>query len=202
MARTVTPFEDPKERARAGVFGMLCFIASLAMVFAASMFGVIVVRLQDPEPWPPDGDGGLPWALSLSTLTLLISSATMVLASRSASRGDSDGLARWMNWTFGLSLAFLVGQTVAWWDLLSRDIHLDSNLWAWTFYVLTALHALHVLGGVIPMGVVARNAQRGYYSLENHRGVTYVSLYWHFLDLAWLGLYATIFWATWFRAGV
>lgn len=202
MARTVTPFEDPKERARAGVFGMLCFIASLAMVFAASMLGVIVVRLQDSGPWPPDGDGGLPWALGLSTVILLVSSVTMVLASRSAGRGDASGLARWMTWTFGLSVAFLVGQTIAWWDLLSRHVHLDSNLWAWAFYVLTALHALHVLGGVIPMGVVARNARRGYYSLENHRGVTYVGLYWHFLDLAWLGLYATILWATWFRAAI
>jgi heme/copper-type cytochrome/quinol oxidase subunit 3 len=51
------------------------------------------------------------------------------------------------------------------------------------------------------MGIVARNARRGYYSRENHRGVTYVGLYWHFLDLAWLGLYATILWATWFRSG-
>ena len=117
MASIVTPFEDPKERARAGVFGMLCFIASLAMVFAATMLGVIVVRIEDSGPWPPDGNGGMPWALGLSTAILLVSSGTMFLATRAAGRGDAGGLARWMTWTFALSVAFLVGQTIAWWDL-------------------------------------------------------------------------------------
>ena len=80
--------------------------------------------------------------------------------------------------------------------VIGVGVGIQSNLWAWTFYVLTALHALHVLGGILPMAVVTRNALQHRYTPENHRGVTYVGMYWHFLDVAWLGLYATLWWAT------
>ena len=202
MANLVTPFEDPVERSRAGLFGMLIFIVSLAMVFVATILGVVVVRLQDPGPWPPDDGGSLPWVLVAGTAVLLISSGTMIVADAAARRGEAGRLARWMTVTFVLALAFLLLQAVAWWELATEQIRLDSNLWAWTFYVLTALHALHVLGGILPMAVVVVRARRHRYTIEDHRGVTNVGLYWHFLDLAWLGLYATIVWATWFRSGV
>ena len=196
MANTVSPFEDPQERANAGVFGMACFIISLVMVFAATILAVVVVRLQDPGSWPPGGEVGLPPVLLASTVVLVISSGTMVAANRSARVGDGPGLARWMIATFVLAILFLVAQGIAWWELLDLGIGLDTDLWSWTFYVLTALHALHVLGGIIPMAVVTERARRHEYSVENHRGVTYVGMYWHFLDVAWLGLYATLWWAT------
>ena len=196
MANMVSPFEDPVERANAGVFGMACFIISLVMVFAATILAVVVVRLQDPGPWPPGGEVGLPPVLLASTVVLVISSGTMIAASRAARVGDGPGLARWMIATFTLAIVFLAAQGIAWWELLDLGIGLDTDLWAWTFYVLTALHALHVLGGIIPMAVVTQRARRREYSVENHRGVTYVGMYWHFLDVAWLGLYATLWWAT------
>ena len=196
MANIVSPFEDPGERAKAGVFGMVCFIISLVMVFMATILAVVVVRLQSPGPWPPGGKVGLPPILLASTIVLIFSSGTMFAAARSARVGDARRLARWMVVTFVLAILFLVAQGVAWWQLLERGVGLDSNLWAWTFYVLTALHALHVLGGIIPMAVVTEHACRHGYTVENHRGVTYVGMYWHFLDVAWIGLYATLWWVT------
>jgi heme/copper-type cytochrome/quinol oxidase subunit 3 len=199
MAHIVTPFDDPAERARAGVFGMLAFIASLAMIFAATILGVVVVRLEDDGTWPPVGLPGLPSVLAWSTIVLLVSSGTMWMATRAARVGDARRLARWMTATFALAIVFLALQGWAWWRLVEASVDLTDHLYAWTVYVLTALHALHVLGGIGPMAVVTWNAIGHRYSVENHRGVTYVGLYWHFLDLAWLGLYGTLFWATHWR---
>lgn len=196
MAEIVSPFEDPRERHRAGVFGMLAFIASLAMLFAATILGVVVVRLGDDGTWPPVGLPGLPGLLAASTLVLIVSSGSMWLAEAAARRGDARRLARWMTVTFGLALGFLLLQAMAWWQLLAASVELTDHLYAWTVYVLTALHAVHVLGGIGPMAIVVRRARRHGYTVENHRGVTYVGLYWHFLDLAWIGLYATLVWAT------
>ncbi|MCP4834675.1 MAG: heme-copper oxidase subunit III [Phycisphaera sp.] len=196
MANIDSPFDDPRERATAGIFGMACFIVSLAMLFASTILGVVVVRLQDPESWALDGIAGLPPGLLASTAVLLASSATMVVASRAAKEGAGDRLSRWITVTFVLAIVFLLLQAVAWWELLRLGVGIDSNLWAWTFYVLTALHALHVIGGVVPMGIVTLKARRRGYSTTNHRGVTYVGMYWHFLDLAWICLYATLWWAT------
>lgn len=196
MAEIVSPFEDPRERHRAGVFGMLAFIVSLAMLFAATILGVVVVRLGDDGTWPPADLPGLPGLLAWGTVVLVVSSGTMWLADAAARRGDAPRLARWMIATFLLGLVFLVLQALAWWDLIAASVAITDHLYAWTIYVLTALHALHVLGGLGPMAVVVRRACRHGYTVDDHRGVTFIGLYWHFLDLAWLGLYATLLWAT------
>ncbi len=175
---------------------MLAFIVSFAMLFAATILGVVVVRLGDDGTWPPAGLPGLPALLAWSTVVLVVSSGTMWLADRAARRGDASRLASWMITTFLLALAFLVLQALAWWDLIAASVEITDHLYAWTVYVLTALHALHVLGGIGPMALVVVRACRREYTVENHRGVTLVGLYWHFLDVAWLGLYATLLWAT------
>ena len=66
MANIISPFEDPSTRLSAGRFGMLIFIASLAMIFAASILGVMVVRLDDEGVWPPAGMPALPQTLAIA----------------------------------------------------------------------------------------------------------------------------------------
>jgi cytochrome c oxidase subunit III len=70
----------------------------------------------------------------------------------------------------------------------------SRHLYAWTFYFLTGLHAVHVLGGLIPMFFVTVRAARLGYTRENHRSVAYLAMYWHFLDVAWITLYLTLLW--------
>ncbi len=67
-----------------------------------------------------------------------------------------------------------------------------TPLYAWTFYVLTAMHAAHVIGGLPAMAITAFRASRASYTPENHRGIVYCAMYWHFLDGAWIVLYATL----------
>ena len=200
MKQRITPFEDPRARTEAGVMGMLVFIVSLAMIFAATILGLVVVRIEDDGPWPPAGMPALPSLLALSTIVILVSSLTMWLTTRAIARDRQVEFRRWLWTTFALGIAFLVMQVAAWSQVIADELDFDRHLYAWTFYVLTALHTLHVLGGIGPMAVVVRHAGRGRYRADQHRGVTYLAMYWHFLDLAWVSLYATLVWGTWFRS--
>ncbi len=193
MANIVSPFEDPERRLAAGRFGMLIFIASLAMIFAAAILGFLVVRLEDDGSWPPPGMPALPWSLLLSTLILVASSVTFLRATGDLRRDDERGLVRWLTGTLVLALAFLAVQTFAWWDLIGRGMDFSRHLYAWTFYFLTGLHAVHVLGGVIPLWIVTRRVRRGDRSPSVRRGIFYTAMYWHFLDVAWVVLYLTLF---------
>ncbi|MCP4497635.1 MAG: heme-copper oxidase subunit III [Phycisphaeraceae bacterium] len=192
MANIVSPFEDPERRLAAGRFGMLIFIASLAMIFAAAILGFLVVRLEDDGSWPPPGMPALPWSLLFSTLILVASSVTFLRATGDLRRDDERGLVRWLTGTLVLALAFLAVQTFAWWDLIGRGMDFSRHLYAWTFYFLTGLHAVHVLGGVIPLWIVTRRVRRGDRSPSVRRGIFYTAMYWHFLDVAWVVLYLTL----------
>jgi cytochrome c oxidase subunit 3 len=67
-----------------------------------------------------------------------------------------------------------------------------SNLYAFTFFILTGLHAAHVVGGVGLLAVVLARSLRGRYGSGRYDGVTYAAMYWHFLDAIWLLLFAVL----------
>ena len=191
---TVDPFDDARQRHAAGVFGMWLFLITLAMLFGASILGYLVVRVNaDPtEPFVPEDAPALPHLLLVSTVALVASSYTMHRTTRAVRQGMQAVAARMAGITLVLALAFLLLQAWAWIDLWRQNLRIDDGLYAWTFYVLTALHALHVIGGLIPLGVVWWRAGHGRYSPQHPEGVVYCAMYWHFLDAVWLLLYATL----------
>jgi cytochrome c oxidase subunit 3 len=127
-----------------------------------------------------------------STLALLASSATMHGTVRAVRGGRQGAAARLAGSTLLLACAFLLVQAWAWVELWRQNVRIGDGLYAWTFYVLTALHALHVIGGLVPLCVVWWRAGRGGYSPQHPEGVVYCAMYWHFLDAVWLLLYATL----------
>lgn len=188
-------FATDRARFRAGVFGMGLFLASLGMLFAASLIGYLVIRIQLPY-WPEDLPP-LPRVLWISTLLLAISSATMQIAVNAA-RGDRQReLRRMMIITTVLAAMFLVFQAAAWtfWleEIAARWNTSQPYRWALSsFYVLTGLHALHVVGGVIPMIVVTRRAVAGRYASGRYQGVQCCAMYWHFLGAVWVVLFLVL----------
>ncbi len=190
--RVRTLFESPYEKdslPRAGKLGLLIFLASLSMLFAASMVGYLVVRFQAQE-WPPEGMPSLPSGLWLSTLLILISSGAMHFAIKSIRRNQQSLLCRYITFTLILGLGFLLAQWWNWWGLIARDIGpAAKNLYAFTFYMLTGLHAIHVLGGIICLIVVTLKSYFWSYTAQDHDGVEYCAIYWHFLDGVWLIIY-------------
>jgi cytochrome c oxidase subunit 3 len=175
-----------------GRFGMKLFLASLSMLFAAGMIGYLVVRLRS-DSWPPKGAPELPMGLWISTLILLVSSGTIHRAVESARADRQRGLRFGLLATTVLGVAFLISQTLNWVTLAAMNLTAGANLYAFTFYVLTGLHAAHVIGGVVLLTIVTIKAFRGRYTAGGHVGVVYASMYWHFLDVVWLVMFAVLY---------
>ena len=107
-------------------------------------------------------------ASAWSTVALVPRARHHVLADVAARRGDASRLAGWMvAGPSSLLLAFLVLQAFAWWDLIAASVEITDHLYAWTVYVLTALHALHVLGGIGPMAWVVAGVPSGVHGRES-----------------------------------
>ena len=175
----------------AGKLGMKLLIASLSVLFASSIAGYLVVRL-NARTWPPAGMPSLPPGLWVSTLIILVSSVTMESALRATRGGRQERLRRMVLLTTILGFAFLVSQTINWWGLVTARMPATANLYAFTFYMLTGLHAAHVIGGLIPLGVITRNAYAGRYSAERNDGVLYCRMYWHFLAVVWVVMFSLL----------
>jgi cytochrome c oxidase subunit 3 len=193
-ARRISPFDDPGARLAAGIQGMRWFIASLAILLGSVLVGYVSLRMlvvSGSPPLPP-----LPRGLWASTLLILASSGTFIAAVRAARRGDTGRLRRFLAFTLALGLAFLAVQTMCWlaWIGPMRDAvgQAERRFLLTGFYVLTGLHALHVIGGLIPLAVITRRARAGRYTAEYHPGVIYTAMYWHFLDIAWIVVFATL----------
>ena len=175
----------------AGVLGMWVFLATLTVLFIASIVGYLVVRLRATD-WPPPGMPRLPAGLWLATLVLLAGSVTIHRALRSIRLGDRAALIRWLQATLALAVVFLSVQSWNWWGLIRLHLTAASNLYAFTFFMLTGLHAAHVIGGIALLAIVLVRSLRGRYGSDRHGGVTYAAMYWHFLDAIWLVLFAVM----------
>ena len=175
----------------AGVLGMWVFLATLTVLFVASIVGYLVVRLRATD-WPPPGMPRLPAGLWLATVVLLAGSVTIHRALRAIRLGHRARSTRWLQATLALALVFLFVQSWNWWGLIRLHMTAASNLYAFTFFMLTGLHAAHVIGGIALLVIVLVRCLRGRYGSDHHGGVTYAAMYWHFLDAIWLVLFAVM----------
>lgn len=193
-----TPFTDHHSRFLAGRFGMKVFLLSLMMLFAATLVGFAVIRIQleQRSVWPQDLPP-LPHLVWVSTLVLVASSASVQWAVTGVRRGSDKQLRTGLLLTLALGVLFLIVQSVCWLTWLEtvslRWSESEEYRFALTsFYVLTGLHALHVIGGLIPMFVVTRRAIRGWYWPDYRSGVEFTATYWHFLGGVWIVLLVTM----------
>lgn len=175
----------------AKVLGTLVLVGSLAMLFFASMIGYFYVRAHATQ-WPPPGMPALPVGLWLSTLVLLGTSGAIHRAVLAARLDATPAIVRWTRVTLALGLLFLLLQAWNWAELVAQSMTPRINLYGFTFYLLTGLHAAHVIGGLIPLAIVVRNAGRGRYTAREHAGLTQCAIYWHFLDVVWVLVFVVL----------
>lgn len=178
----------------AGTIGMWLLIASLSVLFAASMVAVLVIRSQAAH-WPPPGAPLLPRSLWASTGVILLASLTIQLALNAVRRDRESSLVHYLVATLVIGVIFLVMQSLNWYEyyVAVRKVSPLEGPYMAMFFVLTGLHAAHVVGGLIPLVLVIRNARLGRYSRNFHPGVRYVTVYWHFLDVIWIVLFGVIY---------
>jgi cytochrome c oxidase subunit 3 len=176
--------------------GMWVAVSAIGMSFAA-FTSAMIVRQDSSTDWQ---HFQLPHVLYLNTLILLASSVTLELsrqriaaipaAARSTAGSTKTLLANGIDWlylTATLGLIFVLGQLLAWRNLAAQGLFLATNPSSSFFYVFTALHAIHLLGGMGGLFYVLRKLVRSGGAGETS-GLSAFSIYWHFMDLLWVYL--------------
>lgn len=125
------------------------------------------------------------------TAVLLISSFFMNRAETQMGKGNQKDFLINTAITMILGIAFLVGVVgVEWRD---APFAAADNAAAAVFFMMTGMHAFHVLTGVIFLGIVLNNGRRGIYSVDNHWAVEAATVYWHFIDVVWIFFYPALY---------
>ncbi len=175
---------------------MYLFIASLTVLFVATMIAILVVRNQNPA-WG-EGAPRIPDMAWTSTAVMLLVSVFSQVGIAAVVRDQQSLFRCSMVLTLILGFLFLGLQERVWSQMiLSGEDQLfsaSSSLHGYSIYSLGLLHALHVAGGLIFQGYVTAHALRGGYWSLHCETVRHVNLYWHFLDGVWIVLFAFLLW--------
>jgi len=167
--------------------GIALGIVSVLMFFMALASAYLVRR--GSADWVPVRVPMLMW---FNTAVLLVSSGTIEMARKRLGLLDVVGFTRLWGLTTVLGAVFLIGQVVAWRQLVAEGIYLASNPASSFFYIFTGAHALHVIGGVGALLYVAwRNFERA--QVTRVVAAEVASYYWHFMDALWLFLLALLY---------
>lgn len=177
-------------RVEAPTLGMLLFIISEVMIFAAFFTAYFFIRIVNHNPWPARGTTVPEAVAGVNTAILLSSSLTIHWALSSIKRGNRFGLKAGMIATFLLGLTFLTVQ-------INEYVHIgfapQNSAQATVFYSLTGLHGAHVFIGLCLLAFVSIRAFRGHYSAEHHQGMEVPGIYWHFVDIMWVIVYTMVY---------
>lgn len=173
------------------MFGLVVFLIAESMIFLGLFAAYLTFKLVNPE-WPPEGTPELELLLpGVNTLILISSSFVIHKADTDIKQNNVQGMRLWFGITAAMGAIFLVGQI---YEYSNLEFGLTSNLFASTFYVLTGFHGLHVfLGLLLMLAVLWRSRQAEHYSAENHFGIAATELYWHFVDVIWIVLFAMLY---------
>lgn len=187
MATQTTALEQAHSYAyklRTARIGLWLFILSDSFVFA----GLLVTRFYLLGGHRPELEQlvGV-----IVTSVLLISSFFMNRAEVQISRGNRKGFITSTAITMALGIAFLIGVVGVEWQIAPFG-PADGAQGA-VFYMMTGMHAFHVLTGVIFLGIILRNGLRGHYSPERHWAVEAAANYWHFVDVVWIFYYPALY---------
>jgi cytochrome c oxidase subunit III len=170
--------------------GTVVWLASELMFFSGLFAAYFTLRAASKGPWPPAGvelDVAVSGAF---TLALVASSGTMQLAVRAIAAGRLVAFRAWVVATFVLAGVFIANQAHEWSTL---GFSVSSHAYGSAFYVMTGFHGMHVIGGMLAMVLLLGRSGSRHFGAGDLPAVEMVSYYWHFVDLVWVALWATLF---------
>jgi heme/copper-type cytochrome/quinol oxidase subunit 3 len=167
------------------------FLASEIAIFGGAVATYVLLRLRHPE-WAEQASHTINAAGAFNTVVLLTSSLSAVLAHNAAARGDGGRAARMLWLTVLGGVVFLGVKAYEYSHEIAEGFVPGATVFWSFYYLLTGLHALHVVGGGAAIAVVARGAARG-----KHLGrVELAAIYWHFVDIVWIFLFPLLYLAS------
>jgi len=203
----VTDWSSDKQTFRVpwGKAMMWIFLLSDTFIFTCFLTGYMNVRISTTMPWPNPSEvfglevGGVSVPLLLigiMTFDLITSSGTMALAVNFGYRRDRGRTAALMFLTAGFGALFVGMQAFEWTKLITQEgirpwgNSLGASQFGATFFMITGFHGLHVSAGVAYLTIVAMKVLRGDYEKKGYEIVEIAGLYWHFVDLVWVFIFA------------
>jgi cytochrome c oxidase subunit III len=185
--------------------GTIVWLASELMFFAALFAAYFTIRAVSPELWDLNTEKlNVPFS-SANTTILVLSSLSCQLGVFAAERGQVGrrgsvlnvggwGLREWFVLTYIMGAIFIGGQALEYTELVHENVTLSSSAYGSVFYLTTGFHGLHVTGGLVAfLFVLGRTFLARKFTHEQAVTAIVVSYYWHFVDVVWIGLFATIY---------
>jgi len=185
--------------------GTIVWLSSELMFFAALFAAYFTIRNVAPDLWDSSTALlNLPFATANTTI-LVLSSVTCQLGVFAAERGRVGrvgsvlsvggwGMREWFVLTYLMGAVFVAGQALEYAELVRENITMASSPYGSVFYLTTGFHGLHVTGGLIAfLLVIGRTFVARRFTHEQAVSAIVVSYYWHFVDVVWIGLFATIY---------
>ena len=177
-----------------GWWGMVWLIATEATLFASLIASYFYLRFRNGVEWPPDGLPTPELELPLIMTAILLSSSIPVHIAESGIKRGKQGLLK-----AGLALGFVLGATflvltvgVEWPETLNHFTP-RTNVYGSLFFTITGFHATHVLVGLGMSAWTQVRAWRGAFDVEKHVTVQNFTMYWHFVDVVWIFVFATLY---------
>ena len=184
---------DPAQAREAATLGLWTFLATEVLLFGGLFTAYVVYRIRYPRMFH-EGHLKLDRVLgSVNTLILICSSLTVALGIVAIRRGKVRHLRRYLVLTILLAAGFLGIKVVESSDKFAHGIHPGTDIFFSLYFMLTGLHGLHVIAGMVVLGAVAVLAGRGMFSEGYHTPVELSGLYWHFVDLVWIYLFPLLY---------
>lgn len=173
--------------------GMWAFLASDCMFFGALITAYLVSHSRSAVGPYPDELFDIPFT-SVSAFVLLMSSVAMVLALAGIQHNNMRRFRIWIAATGLLGLVFLGGQVYEFTHFYDEGLHLSTNLFGSSFFVLTGFHGTHVFVGVIWLfSLFLASFRAPLISREKSLNVEIAGLYWHFVDIVWIIIFAVVY---------
>jgi cytochrome c oxidase subunit 3 len=185
--------------------GTIIWLSSELMFFAALFASYFTIRSVSPVLWAENTQDLNVVFAACNTTILVLSSLTCQLGVFAAERGQVGrtgsvfqikgwGLREWFVLTYIMGAVFIAGQATEYAALVQEGITLSSSAYGSMFYLTTGFHGLHVTGGLVAfLFVLGRTFLARRFTHEQAVSAIVVSYYWHFVDVVWIALFATIY---------
>jgi heme/copper-type cytochrome/quinol oxidase subunit 3 len=178
-----------------GKLGIWLFLASEVMLFGALFSSLILLRTSDPNWMKPEAAGLNVWLAMVNTFVLILSSVTVVLAWANLRLGNAKWGRIHLSITLLCGFGFMIIKSIEYADKFAHHHYPSFNNFFATYFMMTGLHGLHVLGGMI---VFAYLIGPGWKMWKEHPAqftnrVEVTGLYWHFVDLVWIFLFPSLY---------
>jgi cytochrome c oxidase subunit 3 len=198
-------FESLEKQAHAARLGMWVFLATEVLLFTALFAAYSVYRFLFADTFADASRHIETWIGAVNTLVLVTSSFTVALGLNRATRGDGRGTARWFGLSVLLALVFLgfkaleyshhfqEGQLPGRYYTYAEVQGAGASLFFSLYFLITGLHAIHVVVGMTVLAVIGVRAGRGAFAVEYHVPVELAGLYWHLVDIIWIFVFPLIY---------